>query len=154
MQTKLPVLKIILGAFTITWHYRKILTTSLAWPVFSMAFFWLIGAYWQENWSISYFYVNYILYYICFGALAITCHRVILLGAGAIPKYGINRLTWRETRFCSYLLLLTFATLFFIGWFVAILATFVINSIEVDIDKDSSYILDYANWITIFLQCT
>lgn len=36
---------------------------------------------------------------------AVACHRLILIGAGAVSEFGLTRWTWRETRFFLWMLL-------------------------------------------------
>jgi len=35
--------------------------------------------------------------------LAVTCHRIVLLGGGSVPRFGIRKWTSRETRFFAWL---------------------------------------------------
>jgi len=60
---------------------------------------------------------------------AVACHRLILIGAGAVAEFGLTRWTWRETRFFLWMLLaytigylfmlLGNTTLFAVAFFVA-----------------------------------
>lgn len=36
---------------------------------------------------------------------AVACHRLILIGDGAVSEFGLTRWTWRETRFFLWMLL-------------------------------------------------
>ncbi len=105
-SSKLPVIKVIVGAFENTYWHGKTFLTVLLWPVTGLTLLSLMQNYWSEEWPEALYYLIRGLYSVIFFVFAITIHRVILLGAKSVPKYGLNRWTYRETRFAGWAILL------------------------------------------------
>jgi len=54
-------------------------------------------------------YIYLALETLIYVVIAITCHRLILLGEGSVPKYGLNKWTLRETWFSFWMIVFTYA---------------------------------------------
>ena len=97
---------LILLSFWKPYEVREQLFFALMWP-FIIGVFLDFTAYTLElNKIIAYIYS--ILEALIYIVIAITCHRLILLGNGSVSKYGINKWTLRETWFSFWFLILTY----------------------------------------------
>jgi len=64
-------------------------------------------------------HVASVLFQLAFTVIAVTTHRIIILGADSVPCWGINRFGWREVKFLLsqyviFIFLIPLAILFFI----------------------------------------
>lgn len=81
---------------------------------------------------------------------AVACHRLILIGAGAVAEFGLTRWTWRETRFFLWMLLvytigylfmlLGNTTLFAVSFFVANACGFSTQTISLIMEHQSFFL--------------
>lgn len=99
IQNKLPVSKVLVGAFALLWWYRDTFLHSLAAPIFFLSLMGLFVFYASPDWHPFYFYYIYIIYAVLFTILAVTCHRIVLLGVNSVPAYGLKLWSRREFRF-------------------------------------------------------
>jgi len=114
--TPLPVIAIIGGAFQFVWDKRTRFLYALTFPV--MLLLTLEHAVtFDDNdpWKFVQVFFNLA---VCI-LFAITCHRLVLLGDGGVPDFGLKSWTLREWRY--------------LGWAIVILAiwllvSFVVNS--------------------------
>lgn len=93
--------KILAGAFKSVYVYRTQLGKSLVFPLFIMA---AIGLYEPDyesvTWSI--FIAAFLAEIIIYTVVAITTHRIILLGPASVPEWGIITPSKRELIFFMY----------------------------------------------------
>jgi len=96
---KLPVLKIITRAFVTVWELRNEFIKKLSVPLL-----YLIGSEYVSNYVDD--KVSYVLAFIgmfVYAFLAVTCHRIIILGVDSVPEFGVRKWTMIETRFLLFL---------------------------------------------------
>ena len=99
MDYKLPVLKILTQAFVVPWELRVELIKKLSVPIL-----FLIGIGYVEEYSNGiYDYLFAFIGYLAYVFLAVTCHRIIILGKNSVPTFGVRKWTMREARFFSWL---------------------------------------------------
>ncbi len=97
---KLPTIKIIARAFVTVWELRNEFIKKLYLPLL-----YLIGAEYANNYADD--KVSYILDFIgvfVYVFLAVTCHRIIILGIDSVPEFGVRKWTMIETRFLLFLI--------------------------------------------------
>ncbi len=93
--------KIIFGAFYIVYEYRTSLAKALATPF--LAYLAIEGcAYLDVPDFISWFLAA--LAWVVYAIIAITTHRVVLLGPNSVPEWGIASWSRRETYFILHIL--------------------------------------------------
>lgn len=141
---RLPVINTILATLHILWKRRQRFATALLIPtvvlllVYNVAFYWIVSDFsklasgealasteGQDIFILQHpaLFVLVILVLIVLSVAAyvfyeISIHRLILLGDESIPRYGMVKWTWRETRFLlwfmaiSILLAIVFLILF------------------------------------------
>ena len=81
---------------------------------------------------------------------AVACHRLILIGAGAVSRFGLTRWTWRETRFFLWMLLaytigylfmvLGNTTLFAVAFFIASTCGFSTQTMSLIMEHQSFFL--------------
>ena len=99
MDYKLPVLKILTQAFVVPWNLRVELIKKVSAPIL-----FLIGIGYIEEYSNGiYDYLFAFIGYLAYVFLAVTCHRIIILGKNSVPTFGVRKWTMRETRFLGWL---------------------------------------------------
>lgn len=88
---KLPIKKILIDAFVIPWNYKALYARALAPPVLALVVTWAIWARANpESLILSYMYL--FLYLVAFAYFAVTCHRLILVGANTHNSYNTIRI--------------------------------------------------------------
>jgi len=99
MDHKLPVLKVLAQAFVVPWELRVELIKKVSVPIL-----FLIGIGYIEKYSNGiYDYLFAFIGYLAYVFLAVTCHRIIILGTSSVPIFGVRKWTMRETRFFGWL---------------------------------------------------
>lgn len=104
---KLPVIKIMVGAFYYPWMLRKPLFKALS--ILIAAGVVLSSAWWYTKedapeylgWGVM------ILYWTLYTLFAVICHRIVLLGSGSVPEYGVTRVGARDFHFALALVKIT-----------------------------------------------
>jgi hypothetical protein len=102
----IPVLSIVHDAVVIPWHKRE----TMFWALLGTSLV-LIGSHLIEplmlqepGWTSH--LLSFVVFELAFAVFAITCHRLILLGDGSVPRYGLTKWSSRETRFVGWTLLI------------------------------------------------
>jgi hypothetical protein len=107
----LPVLSIMRNAFAIPWRKRAVMFRALLpTSVILIALDRLANSFKGEPQnlvSLAVLCVSSILWFVVTPLFAVTCHRLILLGEGSVPKHGLMTWSRREGRFIGWLLLAT-----------------------------------------------
>jgi hypothetical protein len=123
MTSRLPVAKVVYGAFAFPWWHRRAFARALAIPLVSLVTFTL-SWYYAGEWLPP--YSNWVLCLVwaaLFAVLAVTCHRLVLLDATSVASRSVPRWSWRETRFLYWLV-----AIWLICWIASIAAmTLVLN---------------------------
>lgn len=149
MSKKLPLLKIIIGAFTFTWFYKSVFMRNLIWPITGMIIIRLLWMYVDVDWSIRFFWVTYFLHCIFFAFFAITCHRTVLLGEGSVSEYGFYKWTQWEVRFFGLLILLYVILKFVVSLSVEYVLSF-FTSFNPENNESYYFLLDFFINIPLF----
>ena len=102
----IPVLSIVRDALIIPWHKRATMFRALL-PVsvvrIASDLIWHLTP--QElSWAST--FVSWIVFVLALAVFAITTHRLILLGDGSVPRYGLAKWSSRETRFVRWILMI------------------------------------------------
>src|SRR5262249_16385172 len=124
--TRLPVIPIIFGAFQLAWLRRYRLAQVVAVPSLALI---LIGTYWIYAGRLtgtddSIAWALFVLQTLAFTPFAVPCHRLLLLGEGSLPRYGIMGWKKREIQFFIWLLIAIL-----VSSFVMIIATMILGGI-------------------------
>lgn len=98
--SKLPVISILRDTLRAVYNQRLPLFRTLAAPAAILAAVdtYLLSCLVEDPGTAG-ILLSLVFYLVGFTIFAVTAHRVILLGETAVPKYGLYRWTWRETRF-------------------------------------------------------
>lgn len=105
---KLPVIKIMIGALYYPWTLRKPLFKALSILVVAGV---VLSAVWWYQWGLGLIpeYIGWlvaIIFWTLYTLFAVVCHRMVLLGASSVPKYGVGRIGERDFRFAVALAIL------------------------------------------------
>lgn len=100
---KLPVIEVIHEALGVVWERRARLAQALLGYVLFFAVTNTLATYLDKTSTWSGF-VLVIPSVAVFTLFAITCHRIVLLDAHAVPRYGLMKWSPRETRFLGWML--------------------------------------------------
>lgn len=128
----LSVSKIIYRSFSVVWEKRLRMFQGLTLPILLIV-------------AIRYFsndekpWIATICLIPIFSLFAVSCHRLVLLGDNAIPKYGLRSWTRLETRFVWYTLIVAS-----IAWLFTILGFFITVGISMLIDPTRAEIRQYT----------
>jgi len=104
-RTLSPV-DVMLEAVWRVWHLRSRMVPAIGLPVLCVSAISIVG--WQlgyESNSIE-SWIFLAIYSVSMAFAAVGCHRIILIGKQAVPKYGVNGLSAREWHFVGYSALL------------------------------------------------
>jgi isoprenylcysteine carboxyl methyltransferase (ICMT) family protein YpbQ len=120
---RLPVAKIILEAFLIPWKRRYRFVSALLVPTAMMLFisvatYWIVSTLFNPTSASAAISEDQLLFVnsnpagftllvfvllitstAVYTLYAITVHRLMLLGDNSVPRYGLFKWSWRETRF-------------------------------------------------------
>jgi hypothetical protein len=105
-RKRLPIAKVILGAFLIPWHLRALFLRALAVPIVCQILLVLAWDYAAHALTSSAAWLLYVVYLLLFTLIAVRCHRLMLLDAETERVTELPKWTWRETRFLGYCLAL------------------------------------------------
>jgi hypothetical protein len=91
-------------------------------------------------------WIVWCLFWILYSLLAVSCHRIVLLGRASVPEHGLTRVGGRELRFAL--------GLFKVGIIAILTGTVLLNAISKlpGLDFDSGNIEGYLEWIMYFVQ--
>lgn len=143
---KLPMVKVLLGAFVVPWWQRKAFVRALAVPVFALM---LLTVAWEVVGSGLSGVINWVLYLV-YGALftwfAVACHRLVLLGPAALPQL---RWSQRQTRFLGWLvgLYLVYAVVSIL--LMVLLGTLAANTIAVAASTSPDGPVSWFWWVQL-----
>lgn len=127
MPAPLPVIKTICDAFRFVWDRKFRMLRALLIPAVAVSLLKFSPYLIQQISSDPRFYghalfgwLSFLLQTAIYALLAITCHRLALIGDSAVPDYGLRPWTTREWRY--------------LGWAIVILTiwllySFVVNSV-------------------------
>jgi len=97
----LPIRAVVREALQIVWHRRARLFQALITAGLVLIALDMRPSYLSiEDWRLDALLA--VANIVVFTLFAITCHRIVLLGQTATPKYGIRSWSQRETRFLSW----------------------------------------------------
>jgi membrane-anchored glycerophosphoryl diester phosphodiesterase (GDPDase) len=115
--TRLPAMKVIIGAFLMTWALRKKLALALIYPSICLVLLTLVPYFSGNQLSTPVSWLVDLFYLMISCIFAVTCHRIVLLDA---PSSFRSSLHWtrRETRFLGWALLI--AMFFVLAIFILI----------------------------------
>ncbi|UCE90305.1 MAG: hypothetical protein JSW10_05675 [Pseudomonadota bacterium] len=117
---KLPVVKVMAGALLLPWQQRRRMIEALVIPGVMMLGLWTASSWLPQD---NGYLISLPLWFaelVVFAWFAVTCHRLLLCGNNVVPRFGLRRWTWRETRFLAwsiaiYAAFLIFASLTFLA---------------------------------------
>ena len=99
---KLPVLKILVGAFLIPWWNRGTFFRSLGWPILALTG---LAGYWNYIAEYRDWYVDWVLIAlqgVLLTVFAVVCHRLVIFGTNFKKEPWDRYWTKREFRFLSW----------------------------------------------------
>lgn len=151
---KLPVAKVLFGAFYVPWVLRRSLAKSLATLVIGGV---ALATLWVQGKVAFPFYINLIsllLFGLVYILFAVICHRMVLLGYTSVPEYGPKKVSGRELRFALGMMKVMFAA--FLGWafFYVIIIQFpswIIDALHGG-GGDSGRFKDHLAWTMYLVQ--
>lgn len=121
-EFKLPVFKLVIGAFSTPWKLRKELIAKLAFPILILVIIGLLER--SHNDLVSILGMTFVIIKsVVMIIFVITCHRIVILGSKSVSGGVLPRWTQRETRFLGWVL-----GIYFIATF-AIYATVSLSSL-------------------------
>lgn len=105
-----------MGAFLVPWWNRRAFARALAVPFVSLAVLTLSWYYANEILPNFVKWLLWVLYGLLFTLFAVTCHRLVLLGAESVTTRLAPRWSWRESRFFAWLIAICFIHI--VAWYV------------------------------------
>lgn len=99
---KLLLIDIILNAFTLPWQKRWRLIRALFIPSLLTIGIGILLSFKFFDTNPRYMFPLAIISGMAHTIIAVTCHRLVLMGEESIPKYGLMRWSMRETRFAGW----------------------------------------------------
>jgi len=100
----LPILPIVQEAFNMAWKKRSVLLRALLVPFIISILLTFVHNHYSDSMGLKFDIPYRVVQGIVFTILAITCHRLVLLGDSSVPKFGIYAWSMRETRFFGWYL--------------------------------------------------
>ena len=100
----LPILPIVQEAFKVAWKKRSIMLRALLVPFIIFILLTFVYNHYSDSMGLKFDIPYRVVQGIVFTILAITCHRLVLLGDSSVPKFGIYTWSMRETRFLGWYL--------------------------------------------------
>ncbi len=100
MQHKLPLFKILSEAFFTPWILRGELIKKASIPILFLIGLGYVEAYFSGTFDYLFAFIGFLAY----AFLAVTCHRIIILGTDSVPIFGVRKWTMRETRFFGWMI--------------------------------------------------
>ena len=117
---KLPILEIIAEAFARTNSNLKLLIYPLSViSLFILAYEFVVPNYFDEYNKFG-LAIGMCIHVVLYALFAITCHRIVILGFDAVPKFGLFKLSSREIKYLAYIgisYLFFFVTYLGFEWF-------------------------------------
>ncbi len=110
-EYKLPVKRIITHAFLIPWVMRKVLLRSILFPILLLVIVDIAAWALDSPDGIVIFLLG-LASFIFYAFLAVTCHRIVLMGENSVPPFGIRKWEMRETRFLGWVIGIYFTAFF------------------------------------------
>ncbi len=98
-MNKLPVGKIMFGAFYLPWAMRVPLIKSLGALIIAGTILVTARAQLQDTTPGYIGWITMILCWMLYALYAVVCHRSVLLGSASVPEYGLARISERELHF-------------------------------------------------------
>jgi hypothetical protein len=150
-EKRLPVLRIIKHAFSISWEKKLYLLRTLIVPYFLLISLGSIQPYMGSKLRILTGFSTMILSSLVYAVFVVSCHRLILLGDSSIPRFGIIIPGKREIRFWGWTIGLSILAAIILG--VPMLIIFLLNFIPKKIVIILFSILGFylfARWSLIF----
>lgn len=130
------------------WWYRGTLLRALLYPIFFLSIIALCSYYFGKEWRVLGHIILYFLYSIFFTILAITCHRIILLGEESVPAYGLIRWSKRELKFLGWTVIVQFVYLLTMVLITAVTFTITTNVLSGNINSTTTNeVSDWFKWI-------
>lgn len=104
-SNKLPVGDIVRDAFRTAGQYYSALASAVVFTLPLLIFLSFIPIYYSIQSNMLLKFLNHLAHGFIFTMLAVTCHRIVLLGKASVPRFGIYIWTMREIRFLKWYLL-------------------------------------------------
>jgi hypothetical protein len=139
-RRKLPVGKILLGAFVYPWWARRAFAKALAVPAALIAVSHVLMFMFAQQLPYALLWVAFVGVWALWAVYAVICHRLILLQQQPADVAVIPRWTRRETVFCAWLLLTGL-----MDWVLTMLSTIVAAALPMS--GGSLDIQAWAGWI-------
>lgn len=102
MPAPLPVRDILFNALMVPWQQRTVLLRTLFLPVLGWVLLTRLGQDWARDSWLRMIPIS-IAWAILYTYFAVTCHRLVLIGEQAVPRFGLTAFTPRELRFLLFL---------------------------------------------------
>jgi hypothetical protein len=139
--TKLPITKVLLGAFVVPWWSRRALAEALAIPVGGLVavrmIYWHLGL----DWTVTTTWMLWIVQALFWVLFAIACHRIVLLGPAEAAMGLMPRWTRREFRFAAWAFV-TYAIATAGSWIATLVfATLILNIARSWVDPEFGLIV-------------
>ncbi|HEU0186943.1 MAG TPA: hypothetical protein VFR06_03525 [Gallionellaceae bacterium] len=104
MNYKLPSLKIVTAAVFFTWAYRAQFLKAIAFPTLALVVVWAVWVSFSDKLPSAFSWLTLLIYGLSFSFLAVTCHRLILVGDDDRHKPFRAKPGYRELRFLAWLI--------------------------------------------------
>ncbi len=138
MPAPLPIQDIFLKALIVPWRQRAALLRTLLLPSVG----WVLLGYLARDWAPT-SWVNalpmWVLWGVFYTFFAVTCHRLVLIGEDAVPRFGLMAFTKREGRF-----LLLLAAIYGLSVLAMLVGGTLFGSIFLNLLGDSEAVAQYA----------
>jgi hypothetical protein len=145
----LPIMNVVAEARWYCWRAHRELWKVLFLPALFLIAIATLNPWVEGTRSLVVALVYNFLHLIVFSFAAVSCHRLILLGPGSVPAFGVSGAHKREWRFIARALVISLGTMIAF----AILASFAANATAMfsgtaSITKDT---VSTLSWIVILL---
>lgn len=104
MNYKLPSLRIITAAMFFAWAYRAQFLKAIAFPTLALVVVWAAWVSFSDQLPSAFSWLMLLAYGLSFSFLAVTCHRLILIGDAERHKPFNAKPGYRELRFLAWLI--------------------------------------------------
>lgn len=106
MNYKLPFLRIIAAAMLFAWTNRAKFINAISLPTLTMVIVWGVWLYFSDGISSFFSWIILLCYGLSFSFLAVTCHRLILIGDAERYNSYHAKPGYRELRFLAWLIVI------------------------------------------------
>ena len=131
--SKLPIIEIISESFFRTKNNLRLFLYPLSTvSILILAYEFLVPYLFDED-SNFYIAISVFIYFLLFAIFAITCHRIVIIGFDAVPKFGFFKISVRELKYLAYVgiaYIIVFGAFRVISWFSRLLFELGLNSIS------------------------